>query len=174
MAHPAQQAFCREVKQRFPEFFRGQRVLEIGARFVNGTLRDLFQECRYLGIDVVPGEGVDVVCLGHELQAEPASFDVVCSAETFEHDPYAEQTVQHMVYLLRSGGLFFMTCAGEGRPEHGTVRTGKRYGPDANYYRNVGMDTFLSWLTLDSHRFDELYLRHDAEGGDLYFFGIKA
>lgn len=179
MAHVAQQQFCQEVKQRFPDFFSGSRVLEIGSRNINGTLRDEFADGElgggeYVGVDCQAGDGVDVVCLGHEYDAPDGSFDVVLAAETFEHDPHAEQTVANMLRLLRSGGLFFMTCGGEGRREHGTTRTGKRYGPDANYYGNVTMGQFLAWSGADRATFREIYLRHNAETCDLYFFGIKA
>lgn len=174
MAHPAQQQFCHDVQQRFPEYFSRTRVLEIGARNVNGTLRELFTECDYLGVDAVDGDDVDVVCLGHEVKSKPGSFDVVCSAETFEHDPHAAMTVDHMVQLLRGGGLFFMTCAGEGRREHGTRRTGRSYGPDAEFYHNVRLSEFATWLRLDAHPFQEVLLRHNSDDGDLYFYGIKA
>lgn len=174
MAHEAQQAFCREVKERFPEFFVNTRVLEIGSRNINGTIRDEFQDCRYVGVDCDAGDGVDVVCFGHEYEDEAGSFDVVCSVETFEHDPHAACTVSNMVRLLRSGGLFFMTCASDGRDEHGTRRSGKKYGPDPSFYRNVSVREFLKWIQADSVRFREFHVRQNLEAFDLYFFGIKA
>lgn len=172
MAHPAQQEFCHDVKLRFPEYFQETRVLEVGSRDINGSVRDEFINADYIGIDVEAGPGVDQVCLGHEFQADPESFDVVCSNETFEHDPYAARTVAHMLSLLRPGGLFFMTCAGEGRKEHGTTRTGSRYGPDANYYQNVSVSLFLTWI--QAADFEELYLKHNRTVSDLYCFAIKA
>jgi len=174
MSHPAQLNFCHDVKQRFSDFFSGVRVLEVGARNINGSFREEFQNCDYVGVDCCAGDGVDVVCLGHEFQAEPGSFDVVYSAETFEHDPYAEKTVARMSHLLRPGGLFFMTCAGSGRAEHGTSRTGKRYGPDAHYYQNVTMRQFLQWIHADQCKFDEIFIKHDRETCDLYFYGVKS
>ena len=47
MAHPAQQEFCCEVKRLFPEFFANTRVLEIGSRNINGSGRDLFEDCGF-------------------------------------------------------------------------------------------------------------------------------
>ncbi|QDT40356.1 hypothetical protein Pan241w_04120 [Gimesia alba] len=172
MAHPAQQEFCHEVKQRFSNFFEGTRVLEVGSRNINGSVRDEFINSDYTGIDAEAGPDVDQICLGHEFQSDPGSFDVVCSNETFEHDPYAAQTVSHMLTLLRPGGLFFMTCAGEGRKEHGTTRTGTRYGPDANFYQNVSLPLFLSWI--QETIFEELYLKHNRQASDLYCYAIKA
>ncbi len=174
MAHPSQQQFCERVRDQFPSYFADSRVLEIGSRNVNGTLRDLFENCDYTGIDAVDGKDVDVVCLGHEFEAPDESFDVVCSAEAFEHDPHASKTVARMVTLLRPGGLFFMTCAGEGRPEHGTTRTGKRYGPDPGYYGNVSLSDFLTWIEPDRNSFCQIHIEHNQETCDLYFFAIKS
>ena len=174
MAHEAQQQFCRDVKARFSTAFSNVRVLEVGSRNINGSVRAEFDKCEYTGVDCESGKDVDVVCLAHEFAAEPDSFDTVCALEVFEHDPYAEQTVAMMVRVLRPGGLMFMTCAGDGRREHGTARTGKRYGPDANYYRNVSEDQFKQWLDLDANPFDDMSLVHNADTCDLYFYGIKA
>lgn len=174
MAHPAQQEFCAVVKQQFPEFFQGRRVLEIGSRNINGSVRELFEDCDYVGVDCEAGTGVDVVCLGHEYEAEPESFDVACAVETFEHDPHAERTVGHMVRLLRSGGLLFMTCAGEGRGEHGTARTGNRYGPDSGFYRNVELWQFAGWLRETGAPLTRLDLQYNPVARDLYCYAIKA
>jgi SAM-dependent methyltransferase len=174
MAHKAQQAFCEQVKQWQPRFFHGQRVLEIGSRNINGSLRTLFSACEYVGLDCTPGPDVDVVCLAHEYQGEPGSFDVVVSGETLEHDPYAHQTVPKMRQVLRPGGLCLVTCASEGRAEHGTARQGRRYGPEPGFYRNVTLGQLTDWLAIREGAFQELFLRHHREAGDLYFYGIKA
>lgn len=175
MSHAAQRAFCKQVKELFPEFFQGGRVLEIGSRNINGSARELFSKSRYVGLDCAPGPDVDVVCLAHEYHAEPGSFDVVLSIEAFEHDPYAYSTISRMVQLLRPGGLFFATCASVGRPEHGTDRQGEEiYGPDPGFYRNVTMGQMADWLDLHAGTFREVFLRHNPEVGDLYFYGIKA
>jgi len=173
MAHPAQHEFCQEVKQRFPRAFRGRRVLEVGARNVNGSVRDEFEDCFYVGVDSEAGEGVDVVCLAHDYEGNPASFDTVYTTETLEHDPHAEKTLAHMLRLLKPGGLLFGTCAGEGRAEHGTRRTGKRYGPQPDFYRNVSVGQIVDWLRATDTPLQELHVRHNPEAHDLYFFAVK-
>lgn len=42
MAHGAQRVFFEKVREEFPEFFSGQRVLEVGSLNINGTVRDFF------------------------------------------------------------------------------------------------------------------------------------
>lgn len=171
MAHPAQQEFCRDVKLRFPQFFQGTRVLEVGSRNINGSVRDEFLDADSIGIDVEAGPGIDQVCFGHEFQAEPESYDVVYSNESVEHAPHAKQTVAHMLSLLLPAGLFFMTCAGEGRKERGTTRSGARYGPDANFYQNVSLTLFLTWI--QETIFEEFYVKHNRKACDLYCYAVK-
>ena len=173
MAHRAQQKFCERVKSLFPEKFRNSRVLEVGSRNVNGSIRRLFSGCKYVGLDAVKGVDVDVVCLGHEYNEADSSFDVVCSVECFEHDPYAKETIHNMLRILKPGGLFFMSCAGVGRPEHGTEKTGESYGPHSSFYRNVSLNEMVSWMTSSSSDLSVLHVERSSAPEDLYCFGIK-
>lgn len=173
MAHREQRAFCRKVKRLFPQYFKNSRVLEIGSRNVNGSLRELFADCEYIGVDCVDGDGVDIVCLAHEFRDKPESFDVVCAAETFEHDPFAGRSVQTMLAHLRPKGLFFMTCASSGRKEHGTIRQGEDYGPNPEFYRNVEMNRFVQWLLATDYSLQDLHLEYRQHPGDLYCYAIK-
>lgn len=169
MAHPEQQNFCLSVKEQHPEFFHGTRVIECGSRNVNGSLRVFFEECDYTGIDCMEGDGVDVVSLIHEYNSEEL-FDVVCSAEALEHDPFLEDSISNMVALLRQGGLLFITCAGEGRGEHGTTASGEVWGPDSNYYKNVSLTKLVRLVSASLVR---LYIEYNEGPKDVYLWGIK-
>lgn len=135
MAHPEQTDFVRGVSYLFPAHFHKARVLEVGSRNVNGSVREFFSGCDYTGVDCVPGPDVDVVCPAHEFRP-PAGplFDTVISCEAFEHDPHLEKTIPHVLSLLRPGGLFVATWAAPGREEHGTSRTEGDYSPDPEFY----------------------------------------
>ena len=78
-----------------------------------------------------------------------------------------------MLQLLRPGGLFFMTCAGEGRQEHGTTRTGSRYGPEPEFYRNVSLRQFSDWLRNTGAPLSEIHLRRNHAASDLYCWAVK-
>jgi SAM-dependent methyltransferase len=143
MSHPEQANFVASVRDRFPRFFTGVRVLEIGSRDINGSVREYFSDCDYTGLDCSPGPGVDVVALAHQYDS-PDPFDVVVCCEVFEHDPHFRATLANALRLLRPGGLFVATWAAPTRPEHGTTRTGEPYGPDPDYYRGIGGDEFLA------------------------------
>lgn len=177
MAHPQQREFILKVKDKFPKFFKGKSVLEVGSLNINGTVRDFFEECKYVGIDVAEGPGVDVVCQGQEYNEKDASFDVTCSAECFEHNPYWCETFENMIRLCKKKGLVFFTCATEGRPEHGTSRTDPDSSPLTisigwDYYKNLTENDFLEKINLDDY-FSSYEFSIGHENFDLYFWGIK-
>lgn len=178
MAHPQQKEFVQYVKDKFPQFFTDKRVLEIGSYNINGTMRDFFFACKYIGLDVMEGHSVDVVCKGHEYKAPRESFDTVLSCECFEHDPYWKETFGNMYRLVRPGGLLFFTCASTGRPEHGTLKERPQDSlasgvkEMANYYGNLTEEDFRRGWTFNA-MFSEFEFKVNDFSCDLYFYGIK-
>ena len=75
MAHPEQAEFFSGVRAQYPHFFRGARVLEVGSLDINGSVRDLFSDCDYTGVDLALGPGVDLACQGQLLEFPTARFD---------------------------------------------------------------------------------------------------
>jgi len=175
MSHPQQQEFVELIKNYFPSFFEGQRVLEIGSLDINGAVRGHFSHCSYTGLDVGEGPGVDVVCQGQNYDAPDGSFDVVISCEVMEHNPYWKETFQNMARVCRPGGLIIMTCACLGRPEHGTTRTSKEQAPLVpwEYYRNLSAKNFLSSINI-KEAFSDFGFFENFDFCDLYFFGFKS
>lgn len=176
MAHPAQQKYVESVKKRHPEHFTFAKVFEGGSLDVNGSFRDLFEEPEvYVGVDVTPGKGVDLVTPIHQYEAPNESFTVVCSGECFEHDEYWKESLHKMYNLLEKGGLFFFTCASTGRAEHGTMRTqgaGSLWGTSPDYYKNLSEDDIRSIWNVEEMFDDYEFIYNDREK-DLYFKGIK-
>jgi len=125
MAHREQWVFCGKVKQLFPKSFENKKVLDIGSFDVNGNEEFLFKNCDFVGLDLGPGEGVDVVCPAQEYDAPDETFDTIISCECWEHNPYYKESIVNAVRMLKKGGLFFFTCATTGRPVHGTVTQDK-------------------------------------------------
>lgn len=197
MAHPAQQDFILYVKNKFPFFFRNKRVLEVGSLDINGSMRPMFENCDYVGIDVGPGTGVDIVVQGQNYDAPDGYYDVCASGECFEHNPYWAETFANMIRMCKPGGLVFFTCATLGRAEHGTTRSGPDCSPLTinvgwEYYRNLTEQDFRKAL---SREFDDVFAYYEfhstidyvkptefvkalrsrpwAPPEDLYFWGIK-
>jgi SAM-dependent methyltransferase len=104
--------------QVFPEFVRrvgampAPTVLELGARNVTGqTQRQHFQGAgRYIGCDIHPGEGVDLVADIHDLSkaVAPGSVDAVFSVSVFEHLVYPWRAVLEINKVLKPGGYVFI------------------------------------------------------------------
>lgn len=178
MAHFEQQQFVAFIAERFPTFFRGTRVLEVGSLDLNGSVRSNFSGCDYLGIDVAAGPGVDLVCQGQDYDAPDGSFDVVTSCEAMEHNPYWRETFANMLRLCRPGGLILMTCATTGRGEHGTTRKHPGHSPLTveigwDHYRNLTAADFRAAVDLPALVSVGAFYTHIG-ANDLYFAGFRA
>jgi ubiquinone/menaquinone biosynthesis C-methylase UbiE len=173
MAHSQQRDFFQSVKNKSPEAFTGVEVLEVGSLNINGTVRDFFDSTRYIGADVAEGKDVDVVCNGENLDYPDNSFDVAVSAECFEHNPEWVATFRNMWRMSKK--YVMMTCASEGRAEHGTTRSDPGSSPLTlgwDYYRNLTEQDFRAEFNLDE-MFDSYYFDYNADSCDLYFYGEK-
>lgn len=172
MAHPEQREFFAQMAARFPQHFTGCRVLEVGSLNINGTVRDFFTGCDYIGVDVAQGPGVDVVALGQDLDYPAASFDTVVSAECMEHNPEWAATFANMHRM--ADGLVLMTCATTGRAEHGTPRSDPGSSPLTlgwDYYRNLTAADFAEAFDLAAMFADHGFSTNE-QSHDLYFWGV--
>lgn len=174
MAHPQQRQFFERLQAQHPAIFDQVEVIEIGSLDINGSVRDFFgRSTRYVGVDLAAGPGVDLIGNGAEIDLPDNSFDVAVSAECFEHNPEWIATFANMIRMSRS--YVVMTCASDGRPEHGTNRSNPGASPftlEWEYYRNLNQADFEQAFDLNA-----LFLEHSFEynpqSHDLYFWGIK-
>lgn len=175
MSHPEQRSFFRAIIPKILNSTDINSVLEIGSYDVNGETRGLFPEgIHYTGVDLVPGPGVDVISFGHEVEDPDGSYDLVISAECFEHDSHWKQTLGNMLRLTKPGGYVVFTCASLGRPEHGTIRTDPEMSPGtqaigSDYYRNLSKRDLekVGFFSFSDYRV--YFLPNSA---DLYFYGL--
>jgi SAM-dependent methyltransferase len=175
MAHLQQVRFLNFIKQTLPEYFNKKKVLEVGSLDINGSVRSLFVDCDYTGIDVADGNGVDLVVNGEDFSAPANSMDVVISCECFEHNPEYEKTWLNMVRVLKRDGLLIMTCATLGRGQHGTSSSSPESSPltvakGQDYYKNLVHNDF-DFLKAN-HFFAEYFFVTDYSNSDLYFVGL--
>lgn len=181
--HPEILSWCEAIKQLHPEHFKNKRVLEIGSYTVNGSVRELFHDCDYIGIDVATGPGVDLVCIAHDLHEPDASFDVVVSTQALEHDMYHHLTLINAVQLLKPKGLMLLTCATGTTWMHGVQGHGaedslttQMSGQWSSYYQNISPDELQKSLQDPDEVFEEWNMKvqtNSAGGQDLLFYGIK-
>jgi len=173
MAHLEQRNFFNRLQTSSPEAFVAVRVLEIGSLNINGTVRDFFDAEHYVGVDVASGPGVDVVSNGENLDYPDNSFDVAVSAECFEHNPEWVATFRNMWRM--SAKHVIMTCASEGRAEHGTHNSDPSASPFTlgwDYYRNLTEQDFREHFDLDE-MFSTYFFEYNPASCDLYFYGVK-
>jgi len=169
--------FIYETKILHPEFFKNKRWLEIGASNGYPSPKSHTNYCEWVGVDLEEGDHVDWVGLGHHYKDEKL-FDVVAAFEVFEHDPYYDLTVTNMINHLKPNGLFIMTCAGLGRPEHGTSRSNPEASPftqDINHWK----DFYQNRIPEDFKKIPSFSNLHCGYWGineitcDLYYRGRK-
>lgn len=136
------------------------RILEIGGRNVNGSVRHLFRHCEYLSVDMSPGTDVDVVADG-ATYTPPWEPDLVICAEVLEHAYNAPDIIWNIGQMLRPGGYAMLTMASLDRAPHGC--DGGAVGNE--FYRGVYPALLLSWLA--SNVWGEILINSDTPG-DLY------
>lgn len=177
MAHQAQRNYLNQVRNELPDYFANKKVLEIGSLNINGTARDFFTNCEYIGLDVAEGPCVDKVVQGQDYDGPDDNFDVTISCECFEHNPEWVATFRNMIRLTKPGGLVIMTCATTGRREHGTSRSDVYSSPLTvkigwEYYKNLEARDFQEHFDFDKLFSQYMFLKNDG-AHDLYFWGIK-
>jgi SAM-dependent methyltransferase len=178
--HPEVIHFLNFVKNILPFYFNNKKVLDVGGGDINGNNKYLFTQCEYNANDVISAPNVTIISKTKDLEFENNCFDTIISTECFEHDPEYKESLTKIYDLLKPNGLFVFTCAGYGRPEHGTRRTtpGDSYGTIGNlgemedYYKNLTIRDVNNVLNLDNNFifWDSYY---NSKSKDLYFFGIK-
>lgn len=101
----------------------GKRVIEIGSYDLNGSLRSLvksWQPSEYIGVDIIEGEGVDVVCSAEEIinKFGEEGFDIVISTELLEHTRDWRKVVSNIKKICKKNGIILITTRSFGFGYH--------------------------------------------------------
>lgn len=164
--HLAQTIFVKTQKVKYPEKFTGL-VVEFGSLDINGSNRSLCGE-NYIGVDIIKGKNVDVVCKCHEFKTD-LKLDLVLSTEMLEHDPFYKKSLLKMYELLNKGGILVLTTAGIERPEH-----------DPYEHQYELLEGFEFYKNFTKKEIQEIYkttkwkeLNIIETGSDIYVLGVK-
>jgi SAM-dependent methyltransferase len=106
-----------------PQEFTGKKVLEVGSRYVNGTIRTLIEPHNpslYIGLDLILGNCVDVVFPAERMMEifYPEEFDVVISMACIEHVNDWKTVISNMKKVLKVGGLIIVETCTPRFPQH--------------------------------------------------------
>ncbi len=168
--------FCKKVAGKYAHFgWRDARALDVGAADINGNNRALFATKNVIGVDVVAGKNVDLRMPAHLLTFRDGYFDVIVSTEVAEHDIYWQETMRNCIRMLASGGIMLFTCAGSGRPEHGTTKNKPQDAPGLpwpDYYQNLDQIDFERAINLDA-AFSQYSFERNSYFCDTYFVGVR-
>ncbi len=102
----------------------GKRIIEIGSRDVNGSLRPLIESYRpkhYIGVDIIPGSGVDITCDVKNLVSKfgKQTFDVIISTELLEHVRDWRLAIHNIKNVCKPNGIILLTTRSYGFGYHG-------------------------------------------------------
>lgn len=142
----------KEIKQEFIDPLSPfQRVLDIGSRNVNGSLREFFEneeDIEYTGLDVVDGPGVDyniskapydwAYAIGHGLLLKQ---DVIISSSTLEHVQYPWETMREIGSWLDEDGIAVIGVPSRGKVHNHPIDCWRFY-PDS-------MQALADWAGLE-------------------------
>lgn len=91
--------------------FPDNRILEIGARKVVSSVKEKFRNAQYVGLDIYPGENVDIVGDIHNLSTyfmPNEKFDLIISSAVFEHLVMPWRAAVEIGKCLKVGGFVFI------------------------------------------------------------------
>jgi SAM-dependent methyltransferase len=177
MSHGPQIEFVKRLKNDFPQNFNEIKMMEVGSLNINGSIREFFTNCTYVGVDVGEGNGVDLVCGGQEVDHPDETYDTIGSCNCFEHNPHWVETFTNMYRMAKKNGLVFVSVPTTGRAEHGTTASHPQDSPLTvaigwEYYKNLTEDDFREHFDIDSmfssYKFEVVDTEHD-----LFFYGFK-
>ena len=112
--HPEALVEAIKFREKYLDPAARLRIVELGARDVNGTLRELFDRpplWTYLGADLDPGPNVDVVLADPYVWPElieAKRFDVVLASSVLEHVGRPWQWMRSIASILKYGGYCYI------------------------------------------------------------------
>jgi len=175
MAHHQQQNFILTSLRRHQNYVdKAINVLEIGSQDISGSVRSFFGPSQaYIGIDLGKARGVDLVVPGELLQLSTGWADISISTECFEHASGWKDIMLNMIRITKENGLILITCAGFGRPTHGTIDTNIYSSPfTESYYKNLIPEDIDSAINSGKY-FKKYGFEVDCVAKDTYFWGIR-
>lgn len=155
-----------QTREYLGEFIKDKEiasVLEVGSLDVNGTIKDLFPNVRYVGTDMRKGDNVDIIVNGHDLYKKfrSESFDLAICVDTLEHDDKFWETVEQLKRVVKKGGWVFIGVPSRFCPEHDHPHDFWRFMPQGVVSFLDGFIDIESKIDRNKHHLefeDEIYV----------------
>lgn len=108
------------------------RVIDLGSQDINGSLKQVCPDrFEYLGVDFVPGRGVDIVLTDpYVLPFESNIADIVVCSSVFEHVEFFWVLFLEVMRVLKPTGLLYLSAPSNGEFHRYPVDCWRFY-PDA-------------------------------------------
>lgn len=111
------------VKNLKKEEIENKRVIDVGSHNYNGNMSIFAEKMNpkeYIGVDMIAGPGVDIVCLAEDLVEKfgENSFDTVISNELMEHARNWRDVISNMKRVCKPGGTLLLTTRSKGFKIH--------------------------------------------------------
>jgi SAM-dependent methyltransferase len=169
MHREAREGLSRQLDESCLDLTAPWRVLDLGGRDINGSIRDLLPGARWTGLDIEPGPGVDLV---HDATLPWPDgwerFDLVVCTEVLEHVEKWAAVLRTGAQALEPGGpeALFVTCASTGRRPHGA--SGAMDPAPGEWYDNVSPHALREAMV---GLFRYSHVEYRANPGDAYGWG---
>ena len=127
-------------------------IVDIGSQDVNGSLRSVApQNNKYIGIDFVKGNGVDIIITDpYSLPFENESVDVIVSSSCFEHSEFFWLIFNESLRILKPTGLLYINVPSNGQVHRYPVDCW-RFFPDSGLaLQNWGKRSGYNCVLLES------------------------
>jgi len=100
---------------QYSPFDKTKKLLEIGSWIAPGqegivcrrTIAPLVGE--YVGLDMTPGPGVDIVANAKDIPFPDNNFDIIISTDCYEHVDWPREVTHEAFRVLKPGGIFYLT-----------------------------------------------------------------
>lgn len=161
LVHQAAFEFVQQCLEKLP---LRTSVVEYGSRFINGTVRPLFGDAAYIGLDQLFGDGVDLVedaCI----YEPPQLVDTVVCCGVLEHSEKWPDLIKSAGRILDpKTGVLILTTVCNPWPAHSVLDGGAlRFG---EYYKN--MDPLEVTAVLDVAGFEQHESDLQERTGDFF------
>ena len=148
--HDNNKKWLNDLKKQYPSNFKDCKVLEVGSKDWNGSVRSWFENCMYWGIDIEQGSGVDQIISARKFPSLPI-WDTIVSFSVLEHDSEWRSSLHNILGGLKKDGILLMCWGAEGNIKHNEPWALVPHREVVNYLNKLGFKIIDSFFEEDRY-----------------------